>query len=85
MPRFEGKRTVVIGGTSGIGLETAKLLIADGAKVLVTGRSDAGVESAVAQLGNSAIVVKSDATSSCFVRKLRMLSAVILKRHFGHA
>ena len=70
MSRFEGKRTVVIGGTSGIGLETAKLLIADGAKVLVTGRSDAGVESAIAQLGDSAIVVKSDATSSADIGAL---------------
>ena len=70
MSRFEGKRAVVIGGTSGIGLETAKLLIADGAKVLVTGRSDAGVESAFAQLGDSAILVKSDATSSADIDAL---------------
>ena len=61
MPRLEGKCALIIGGTSGIGLETAKLLLGEGASVLVTGRSDAGIESARGQLGG-AIVVKSDAT-----------------------
>jgi NAD(P)-dependent dehydrogenase (short-subunit alcohol dehydrogenase family) len=63
MPRFEGKRVVIIGGTSGIGLETAKQLLAEGAKVLVTGRSDSGIESAKGQLGPDGVAVKSDATS----------------------
>jgi NAD(P)-dependent dehydrogenase (short-subunit alcohol dehydrogenase family) len=62
MPRFEGKRVVIIGGTSGIGLETAKQLLNEGARVLVPGRSDSGIESALGQLGPGAIVVKSDAT-----------------------
>ena len=63
MSRLEGKRAVIIGGTSGIGLETAKLLLGEGANVLATGLSDAGIESARGQLGG-AIVVKSDATLS---------------------
>ncbi len=46
MERYEGKRAVITGGTSGMGLETAKMLLAGGARVLVTGRSPAGLESA---------------------------------------
>ncbi len=39
MTRFEGKTALVTGGTSGIGLATAQRLRAEGAQVVVTGRS----------------------------------------------
>jgi len=54
---------VIIGGTSGMGLATAKMLLDGGARVLVTGRSKAGLESAQKELGNDALVVSSDAFS----------------------
>ena len=38
MNRFSGKVVVVTGGTSGIGLATAKAFVAEGASVFVTGR-----------------------------------------------
>ena len=63
MHRYEGKKAVIIGGTSGIGLSTAKLLVDAGARVLVTGRSQAGVDAAQGLLGESAVVVSSDAGS----------------------
>jgi NAD(P)-dependent dehydrogenase (short-subunit alcohol dehydrogenase family) len=63
MGRYEAKRTVIIGGTSGIGLATAKMLLDGGARVLVTGRSKAGLESAQKEIGKDAIVVSSDARS----------------------
>jgi NAD(P)-dependent dehydrogenase (short-subunit alcohol dehydrogenase family) len=63
MERYEAKRAVIIGGTSGMGLATAKMLLNGGARVLVTGRSQAGLESAQKELGNGAIVVSSDARS----------------------
>lgn len=63
MTRYDGKKVVVIGGTSGIGLTTAKVLLAGGARVLVTGRSQAGLESAQNELGEDALVVASDAGS----------------------
>src|SRR3954463_12867671 len=63
MKRYESKRVVIIGGTSGMGLATAKMLMDGGARVLVTGRSQAGLESARKELGNDAIVVSSDARS----------------------
>ena len=46
MARYEGKKVVIIGGTSGMGLATAKMLLDGGARVLVTGRSKAGLDSA---------------------------------------
>ena len=63
MDRFKGKRALIIGGTSGMGLATAKMLLDGGARVLVTGRSQAGLESAQNELGKDAIVVSSDARS----------------------
>jgi len=63
MERYQGKKVVIIGGTSGMGLATAKMLLDGGARVLVTGRSKAGLESAHKELGKDAIVVSSDARS----------------------
>ena len=63
MERYEAKRAVIIGGTSGMGLATAKMLLDGGARVLVTGRSQAGLDSAQKELGKDAVVVSSDARS----------------------
>ncbi len=63
MKRYEDKKVAIIGGTSGMGLATAKMLLDGGARVLVTGRSKEGLESAQKELGNEAIVVSSDARS----------------------
>ena len=62
MKRYQDKKVVIIGGTSGMGLATAKMLLDGGARVLVTGRSQAGLESAQKELGKDA-VVSSDARS----------------------
>ncbi len=63
MSRYEGKKVVIIGGTSGIGLATAKMLVDGGARVLVTGRSQAGLDSTQKELGANGIAVSSDARS----------------------
>ncbi len=63
MERYQDKKVVIIGGTSGMGLATAKMLLNGGARVLVTGRSQAGLDSAQEELGTDAIVVSSDARS----------------------
>jgi NAD(P)-dependent dehydrogenase (short-subunit alcohol dehydrogenase family) len=58
--RFKGKVAVVTGGNSGIGLATAKAYAREGAKVAITGRSDATLKSAQEQLGPAALVIKAD-------------------------
>ena len=63
MDRYKGKTAIIIGGTSGMGLATAKMLLDGGARVLVTGLSKPGLDSAKKELGNADIVVSSDARS----------------------
>ena len=55
MDRYKGKTVVITGGTSGIGLATAKPIVGEGARVMVTGRTAATIESAQAELGENAI------------------------------
>lgn len=79
MNRFEGKIALITGGTTGIGLATARLFINEGARVIVTGRAPATIKSAQAELGENAIVVRSDATSFSDMDTL----AALVKETFG--
>lgn len=58
--KLEGKIAVVTGGTSGIGLATARLFASEGAKVYVTGRRAQELEKAVAAIGAGATGVQAD-------------------------
>ncbi|GAA5082905.1 SDR family oxidoreductase [Chryseobacterium ginsengisoli] len=51
MKKFNNKLAIVTGGNSGIGYATAKELIAEGAKVIITGRRKEAVEKAAEELG----------------------------------
>lgn len=61
MSRFEGKTAVVIGGTHGMGLATAKALVTAGARVLLTGNNESNAAQARTELGGAAMVMRSDA------------------------
>jgi NAD(P)-dependent dehydrogenase (short-subunit alcohol dehydrogenase family) len=61
MNRLHNKRALVTGGTSGIGLETARQFMAEGARVMVTGSSDESLAEARRQLGGDALFSKTDA------------------------
>ena len=60
MSKFNGKIAVVTGGNSGIGLATAKELADGGAKVVIAGRDQKTLDSAVEAIGNEAFGVKTD-------------------------
>ena len=49
--RLEGQIAVVTGGTTGIGLATAKRFATEGARVFVTGRRQADLDAAVEAIG----------------------------------
>ncbi len=61
MGRLEGKHALVTGGTSGIGLETARDFLAEGATVAITGRSQEKLDDVAKQLGDAIHTFLSDA------------------------
>jgi NAD(P)-dependent dehydrogenase (short-subunit alcohol dehydrogenase family) len=50
-PQLDGQSVVVIGGSSGIGLETARLARAEGAEVVLTGRNPDRLRQAASEVG----------------------------------
>jgi len=60
MPRLQGKRALITGGTSGIGLETARRFVEEGARVAITGLNKATIDAARKELGD-VLVIESDA------------------------
>jgi len=62
MTRLANKTALITGGTSGIGLETAKQFIAEGARVAITGTNPKTIEAARAELGEGVLVIRADAS-----------------------
>lgn len=58
--KLAGKTALITGGSSGIGLATAKRFISEGAKVVITGRRQAELDAAVSELGSDALGVRGD-------------------------
>ena len=61
--KLEGKIAVVTGGTSGIGLATAKRFVAEGAVVFITGRRQAELDRAAEEIGPNAVAVRADSSN----------------------
>jgi NAD(P)-dependent dehydrogenase (short-subunit alcohol dehydrogenase family) len=60
--RLANKTALITGGNSGIGLATARLFVAEGARVAITGRNQATLEAAARELGPNVLAVTADAT-----------------------
>jgi NAD(P)-dependent dehydrogenase (short-subunit alcohol dehydrogenase family) len=59
--RLAGKTAFITGGNSGIGLATARLFIAEGARVAITGRSKETLDAAAGELGDKVLALQADA------------------------
>jgi NAD(P)-dependent dehydrogenase (short-subunit alcohol dehydrogenase family) len=71
--RLAGKIAVVTGGTTGIGFASAKRFAAEGARVYITGRRQAELDTAVAAIGGNATGVQADSAKMSDLNRLYAL------------
>src|SRR5229473_5210411 len=70
MNKLEGKTALITGGTSGIGLATAKAFVNEGAYVFITGRRGAELAAAVKEIGRNVTGVQGDVSNVADVERL---------------
>lgn len=68
--KFANKVVVVTGGTSGIGLATAKAFAAEGASVFITGRRQDALDAAIRQIGGNVTGVRGDMSKLADIDRL---------------
>jgi NAD(P)-dependent dehydrogenase (short-subunit alcohol dehydrogenase family) len=68
--KLSNKIVLVTGGTSGIGLEAAKLFRDEGATVIVVGQNPARLQSAASQLGGSVTVLRGDVSKPADIENI---------------
>jgi NAD(P)-dependent dehydrogenase (short-subunit alcohol dehydrogenase family) len=70
MGKLQGKVAVITGGTSGIGLATAKLFVREGAQVFITGRRQKELDEAVKIIGSNVTGVQGDVAKLADLNRL---------------
>src|ERR1700733_2099218 len=80
MSKLNGKIAVITGGTTGLGFATAEQFLREGAEVVITGRRQAELDSAVKRLGQNVLGVQGDVSK---LADLDRLYATIQKEK-GH-
>jgi NAD(P)-dependent dehydrogenase (short-subunit alcohol dehydrogenase family) len=78
MGKLDGKVAIITGATSGIGLSTAELFVAEGAKVVIAGRRREEGEANAKRLGAACSFMQTDATKE---DQFRALVDHTMKRH----
>ncbi|MGY1896510.1 glucose 1-dehydrogenase [Nocardia gipuzkoensis] len=78
--RFDGQVALITGGSSGMGLATARRLLTEGAQVVITGRDKTRLDAAVEELNGDARVVAIQGDAG-HVADLDALAAAIRERH----
>src|SRR5258708_128867 len=68
--KLSNKIVLVTGGTSGIGLEAAKLFREEGARVIIVGQNPARLQSAADQLGDGVTVLGGDVSKPAEIAKI---------------
>ncbi|CAE6735248.1 SDR family NAD(P)-dependent oxidoreductase [Paraburkholderia nemoris] len=68
--KHAGKVALVTGGSTGIGLATAKRLAREGATVFITGRRQAELDAAVTEIGHGARAIRGDISSAEDLKKV---------------
>jgi len=80
MKKLEGKVAVITGGSSGIGLATARRFVQEGAEVVITGRREQELKDAAASINGNVTTVMGDVSR---LDDLDRLYAVVKEKH-GH-
>jgi NAD(P)-dependent dehydrogenase (short-subunit alcohol dehydrogenase family) len=70
MKRLNNKNALITGGTSGIGLETAREFLNEGARIAIIARSQESLEVARKELGNDGVLLIASNAGDAQVQKL---------------
>lgn len=68
--KLTGKKVLITGGNSGIGLATARLFVQEGAQVAITGRDQQTLDEALAELGPNVVGYRADITDPAARKQL---------------
>lgn len=68
--RFNGRTVLITGGNSGIGFATAKQIVQEGGKVIITGRDEKTLKAAKDELGANAEAIRADVGNLAEIDKL---------------
>ena len=78
--RLQGKTAVITGGNSGIGLATARLFVAEGARVAIVGRNQQTLDAVAKELGHGTIALNADVSDTAAMGVALREAAALLGR-----
>lgn len=78
--KLKNKTALITGGNSGIGLATARLFVAEGARVAITGRDQTRLQVVAQELGSNVVAINADTTD---VEAMETAMATVVER-FGN-